>query len=295
MILMRRIGLALLVLLGIAGLLYVNREPLLLDALGARLPKTTLAEREALIAPYLQFRPPEGAAPPYPAVILFHGCAGMRQPFMDQWSTLANEAGYMAVIVDSHGPRGIDRKRALETVCAGKELIGQERAGDVLAAYEIVRQRSDIDGARIALAGWSHGAWSVMDFIAMNPPKRRPAGIADRGAPHHVAGVILVYPYCGLGAWSNLIGWGNPVPALAIIAGADTIVDPNACPRVIEALNRKGAAIDMQLYPNADHAFDDPFLEPSYQYLYSAEAHAEEARRFKAFLESLADRGVPAP
>lgn len=286
---MRLFVLIFLVVIGICGLVYANREPLVLDALSLRAVKTTLAERQALIAPAMQFRPPEGAAPPYPAVIFFHGCSGMRQPFMDQWSKVANDAGFMAVAVDSHSPRGIDRPRALATVCGGKELIGQERAGDVLAAYEIVRQRSDVDPSKIALAGWSHGAWSVMDFIAMDPPNRRPAGLkGGANAPHRVAGAILIYPYCGLGTWSRLIGWRRPVPTLAIIAGADTIVDPETCPRVIAALNKKGAGIDFEVYPTADHAFDDPFLEPAYQYLYDVDAHADEAQRFKAFLETLA-------
>jgi dienelactone hydrolase len=285
---MRFIALILIVAIGIGGLVYVYREPLVLDALSLRASRSTLAERQALIAPAMQFRPPEGGAPPYPAVIFFHGCAGLRQPFMDQWTAVANQAGFMAVVVDSHGPRGIDRPRALETVCGGKELIGQERAGDVLAAYEIVRQRSDVDRSKIALAGWSHGAWSVMDFIAMDPPKRRPAGITGRlNEPHSIAGAILVYPYCGLGTWSHLIGWRRPVPTLALVAGADSIVDPAVCPRVIGALNKKGAGIDLEIYPRSDHAFDDPFLEPAYQHLYDADAHAEEAQRFKAFLEKL--------
>ncbi|MEX0645266.1 MAG: dienelactone hydrolase family protein [Parvularculaceae bacterium] len=285
---MRIIAFIFLVAIGIGALVYVYREPLILDALSLRAAKTTLADHKALIAPSMQFRPPEGATPPYPAVIFFHGCSGMRQPFMDQWSAIANEAGFMAIIVDSHSPRGIDRARALKSVCGGKELIGQERAGDVLAAYEIVRTRSDVDPSTIALAGWSHGAWSVMDFIAMDPPKKRPAGIRGRNnKPHRVAGAILIYPYCGPGAWSRIIGWRRPVSTLAIIAGADTIVDPKECPRVIGSLNSRGAGIDMEIYPQADHAFDDPFLEAAYQYLYSADAHADEARRFRTFLETL--------
>lgn len=278
-----------LALTGAAALIYFKREALVLDFLAAGTAKTSLEEREALLASGLSFIPPEGASPPYPVVIQLHGCAGPRAPFMAQWARLANEAGFMAVIVDSHAPRGIARAEALETVCKGTRLLGQERAGDVLAAYEIVRRRSDVDADRIVIAGWSHGAWSAMDLVALNPPHRWPAGIRPEGiAPLNIAGLIGVYPYCGRGAWTKAIGWRAPVKVLMLVAGSDTIVDPKECPRLGERLKARGADIDMKIYEDADHVFDDPYLEPEYRYFYDAGAHADAARRFAAFLREIA-------
>lgn len=283
---------ALAFVLAAGAFLFVNREPLILDAMASKLPRANISVREALIEPYLRFYPPANAEPPYPAVIQFHGCSGVRPPFMEQWAKIANEAGYMAVVADSNSPRGIGRERALASVCAGKELIGQERAGDILAAYEIVRRRSDVDPSKIVLAGWSHGGWSVMDFIAMDPPKRLPAGIAREGVePAAVAGIILVYPYCGRGAWSRAAGWSRAVPTLALIAGDDHVVDPKECPRVISQLNRHEAGIEMTIFDGKDHVFDDPFLAPEDQHLYNAEAHAEAARLYRAFLDRIAAKG----
>lgn len=288
---LRPVALGLAALALFAAGAYGQREQLTLGWLAAQTPRTTLEAREALIGPAMTLHPPADIPPPWPAVIQFHGCAGMRADFMQQWAEAANRRGWLAVVVDSTGPRGIDRDRALASVCAGKELIGQERAGDVLAAYDIVRARPDVDASKIVLAGWSHGAWSVMDLIAMTPPRRLPAGVAREGVkPPDIAGAILVYPYCGLGAWTRLDGWRKPVPALALVAGADTVVDPAACPKVFEQLKEDGADIDLVIYPGADHVFDDPFLAPKDRHMYDAEAHADATRRYETFLAEIAGR-----
>jgi dienelactone hydrolase len=267
---------------------WVNRERVALDLLAARVGKTTLAAREALLAPAIEYLPPEGVAPPYPTVIQFHGCGGMRPAFMRQWADVANAAGFMAVIVDSYAPRGIARERALETVCKGKELIGQERAGDVLAAYDIVRQRSDVDAGRIVLAGWSHGAWSVMDLLALGGAA--PAGLAGGGPEPAPAGVIAVYPYCGVGARSRISPWRARPATLAFIAGADTVVDPKECTALFEKMNKAGLEAQVVVYPDADHVFDDRHLPDEFKHFFNGEALADAERRYAEFLSQIAGR-----
>lgn len=276
-------------LLVAGGLLFINREPIVLGYLASKAPATDLGARKALIAPSIQYFPPADGKPPYPVVLQFHGCAGIRQPFMEQWAKVANDAGYLAVIVDSMGPRGIDRETALELVCQGKQLLGQERAGDVLAAYELVKERDDIDQSKIVLAGWSHGGWSVMDLIALDPPRRMPAGIEDGGSGQvDPAGLITIYPYCGPGTWSKAIGWRQSPKTLALIAGADTVVDPKECPVVMSKLQEKGADIEMHVYDGIDHVFDDPFLDPEYQYYYDEKTHQDAEAKYRQFLETIA-------
>jgi dienelactone hydrolase len=265
---------------GLVGV-WLNRERLMLIMLAAHVEQTMLAERAALIEPHMQFLPPAGP-PPYPAVLQFHGCGGMRQSFMARWADVAREAGYMAVIVDSYAPRGITAERALSSVCAGKELIGQERAGDALAALDIVRKRSDVDPSRLVLAGWSHGAWSAMDLLA-----RAPAGVKDPDRPR-VAGAILFYPYCGRGAWSRLADWRRPPQTLAFIPTSDTIVAADECLDVLERLKSRGAPIDIRAYEGVDHAFDDPDHPPEWIRFYNAEAHADAVRRYRDFLRTIA-------
>lgn len=269
---------------------FAERERIVLSVIAWKTPKTTLEARARLIEPSVQFFLPTQGEPPYPAVIQFHGCGGMRQAFMEQWAKVANERGYLAVVVDSFAPRGITRERALETVCAGKELIGSERAGDALAAYEIVRQRSDVDPGRIVLAGWSHGGWTVMDLLAMTGAGAAPAGVAGASADFRPAGAVLVYPYCGRGAWSRFAKWRPAPPALALIAGADTVVDPRECARLFDKMKSAGGDVAMVVYDGADHVFDDKHLPDEFKHFFDAEAQADAERRYGAFLEKLAAR-----
>lgn len=269
---------------------FAARERIVLSYLVATAPKTTLEARAQMLQPAMQFLPPPGLPPPYPAVIQLHGCGGMRQAFMEQWARVAGDRGYMAVIVDSYAPRGISRERALQSVCAGKELIGSERAGDALAAFEIVRKRSDVDPARIVLAGWSHGAWTAMDLLAMNGAKVAPAGLESPVPRVDPAGVVAFYPYCGRGAWSRFEAWDPAPPALALIAGADTVVDAEECRRLFGRMKAAGAAVELVVYEGADHAFDDKHLPEEFRHFFNAEAQADAERRFGAFLDRLKAR-----
>ena len=266
---------------------YLNREPLFLGYLASKTPDVTLAEHKAFIAPHIQYRAPENGAAPYPTVILFHGCAGMRQTFMDQWADVITNAGYMTAIVDSHAPRDIDRTEALRRVCQGEKLIGQERAGDILAAYQLIRERPDVDTSNIILAGWSHGAWSIMDFLTMDLKRVRPAQIADSSQDTEPpAGVILFYPYCGEGTRSRFDSWRGNSPALAFIAGKDSIVNAQECIDVFSSLERRGETIDLHYYPDAEHVFDDSTLTENRELWYNEEYAKDATARVVEFLSA---------
>ena len=285
------------ILLGIlafAALLFLNREPAMMHWLEARTQKTTLASHQAFIAEAIEVHLPNVGEAPFPVVLQFHGCAGVRRPFQHQWAAIANEAGYAAMIVDSMAPRGLSREEALETVCAGKMLLGQERAGDILAAVKLAEDNPMLDAERLVFAAWSHGAWSVMDYLTMDMKRQGPAGIKDKTVDAStVDGAILFYPYCGAGTLSRFRSWTQAPPVLALIAGADTIVDANICIDFFEERKRKEGSVDMVVYSNAQHAFDDPFIETEWSHWHNEEYLADAMARYENFLLSLP--GAPAP
>ena len=140
-------------------------------------PLDTIGRRWDMLAPHVRaYGPPDEE--PRPAVILFHGCAGVR-PHMDIYATTAARAGFRAFVVDSYEPRGWAQAYATAAVCSGAMFWGRERAGDVLAAVWGLSQDAGVDASRVNLAGWSHGAWSIMDLMTM--PLERPgeAALAD--------------------------------------------------------------------------------------------------------------------
>jgi len=145
------------------------------------------ASRAAVIG-YL--RRPVGSSPAA-VVIGLHDCDGMvdatgRLTAREaDWSARWLAAGYAVLLVDSFGPRGL-----LE-VCtipqARRRLQPLDRARDAAAAVAWARTRPDLDGHRIALVGWSHGAMGALWA----------ADTGDgRGSNLPVRAVVAFYPGC---------------------------------------------------------------------------------------------------
>ncbi len=279
---------ALIVSVIIAGILYLKREPLMLGFAASKVEKTDVAERKKLIGDAIDIRLPQAGEGPFPVVLQFHGCAGVRKPFQEQWADIANGAGYAAMIVNSTAPRGYSRVKALEVVCQGKALLGQERAGDILAAIKLAEDNPALDANHIVLAGWSHGGWSVMDYLTMDFDKRWPAGInPEDEKPTEVEGVILFYPYCGLGTRSRIHDWAQQPQTLALIAGADTVVNADECIKFFDRQKNADRPVEVTVYPETEHAFDDPFIEQEWHHWHNPEALEDAKTQYEAFLGRL--------
>ncbi len=278
----RIFGLVIAILLGV---LVWKREPLAVAWFAMNTDQSSLDERIALIESGITLHLPDQGTPPFPVVLQFHGCAGIRQPFQEQWAKVANDQGFAAMIVDSNVPRGLSRDDALEQVCGGKTLLGHERAGDVVAALKIAQKDTRLDPSRVVLAGWSHGGWSVMDFLTMDGKTRIPAGLSGwSSAPPTISGTILFYPYCGMGALSRFRPWTQNPETLVFVAGADKMVPAKACISYFGKRRSGGDPIDLVIYAGADHVFDDPFLEPEWIHWYNEEYFLDATERYKTFL-----------
>ncbi len=195
---------------------------------------------------------------PFPAVVMFHGCGGQRL-FLDRYVEAFVGAGLAAVLVDSFTGRGWSRNRALITVCTGLELPGWQRAGDVLAVLWGLRGIAGVDTSRVALAGWSHGGWSIMDLMTMPLARPGEAGLVDAKADllDGVRALMLVYPYCGPGALSQLRPWRHAPDVLAVIAEGDRVSHPALCRRALRTAAAAGSQVETWLAPGATHAFDE--------------------------------------
>lgn len=247
----------------------------------------TLAQRWQMLQPWVKVERPLLSFTAAPAVILFHGCGGVR-PYLQRYTQAAREAGAVTFVVDSYAPRGISIARAVSSICTGLEFRGSERAGDVLAAAWGVRQLGDIDPDRIVLAGWSHGGWSIMDLMTMALAAPGEAGLTDPSAAavENLAGLFLVYPYCGPASRTARLGWKRTPPVQAVMGASDILAQPNVTRRALAAAARSGAMVQSEMAPGATHAFDDdqqPFLSP---YRFSPTASARSLELFKQFLKA---------
>jgi dienelactone hydrolase len=234
---------------------------------------------EALISEVLL---PAGDGP-FPVVAQMHGCGGLQQPMQRRYARAAVETGVAVVVLDSLAPRGIGRLEARLTLCSGLRLRGAERAGDLRVALDWIAQQPWADPGRVAAAGWSHGAWSIMEALA-----------ADDGHPgvDALKLAVLVYPYAGPLAHTASRGWGGRRPAvLACLGGRDMVVGRLAPRRAIARLQADGLGVELIELAEATHGFDDELANDP-RFVYRPDLEALMRDRYAAALKrTLAGEG----
>jgi dienelactone hydrolase len=190
---------------------------------------------------------PEGAGP-FPALVLLHGCTGLRttaggiQGKLRFWAEHLRDLGYVALLVDSFTTRGIDE------VCTGRHLLSpvRDRADDARGALRYLQGRLDVQADRIGLLGWSNGAAATLSVLF------------DQGtAERDFRAAVAFYPNCT----RNYPGGPEfrPYAPLYVLVGALDDWTPAApCMALVERAQAAGAPIAIKVYPGAHHSFDAP-------------------------------------
>lgn len=205
-------------------------------------------------SPQMAVYKPEGAGP-FPALVLMHQCGGLRNRARTwqnlsvlQWARDAVAHGYVALVVDSLGPRNVDM------VCLGpRNGVNFARgARDALLAGKHLASLPYVDPQRIAVAGFSWGA-----MVAVLTGSHEWASTLGDGFRFRAAAAL--YPGCFTVAWAN----GSPYeivnpdidrPLLVLMGGQDTETPAAECTSRIERL--QGAPVTTHLYPDATHCWD---------------------------------------
>ena len=126
---------------------------------------TSIASDEADVTLTSWLAKPEGDGP-FPAVVLLHGCTGTERntPYQTVWrglnrhAALLNENGYVTLIVDSFGPRGIVQS------CRGE--YASDQLADAYAAFDHLTSLPFVDGDRVGLVGLSMGGSTALRVAA---------------------------------------------------------------------------------------------------------------------------------
>lgn len=179
---------------------------------------------------------PEGDGP-FPAVILLHGSAGLRQHHRD-WAGKLVAWGYVVILPDSFSPRGFG-KISTET----SKVLPATRVSDIMGAAEVLKQKPYVQKDRLALLGFSHGGWTTMAAIQS---KYRLTDLGIRGA-------VAYYPLCSARADGDL-----SMPTLVLIGEKDTWTPPHLCRELQASRNLKRPnLLRVEYYPGAYHSFDE--------------------------------------
>ena len=217
----------------------------------ARAIPTSLAELGVRLEPGMRTYQPEGPGK-FPAVLFFHGCSGPTLSHEEDWARFYTGAGVVMIAVDSLAPRGLEG----QPVCDLEVLTGSERAADVLASLEHARGLPFVDGERLALSGFSHGAWTIWELFVLATQRSPPLGL-DGWPEGGLAGVRAAFLFYG----PCLEPWTVPIPTVAFLAGADRYIDEQGC--VDYARNAKKGdpaagegGFNYVIFPGATHTFD---------------------------------------
>jgi dienelactone hydrolase len=193
-----------------------------------------------------------------PTIIAMHGCGGLYSSFNKEqieftprhlaMARALTDAGYNVLFPDSFTPRG------RRSICA--ESLQQRIASsnlrrlDVQVALRWVAMQDDVDGSRIGLVGWSHGATTILSALNLAQ-----TDVAVRKVQPKAA--VAFYPVCS--AYSKARTPYKPAAPLLILMGEnDDWTPPEACESLERKLEGADTAITLKLYPDTYHDFDAP-------------------------------------
>jgi dienelactone hydrolase len=203
-----------------------------------------VAELQPLLRPHDALFKPDGDGP-FPAVVILHGCLGVRSKDT-RWAQRLRDQGYVALVVDSLTGRDLVTLDQRRNVCAGFTLWGGTRADDVRASLAYLRTLPYVDGARLAVVGFSHGAWAALDLLTS----------AEDADVRGLRAVIGFYPYCGVVSRAHWLRFRVDVPTLLLLAAEDRTVSATQCESIAAREVAGGRRVAVTVYPDVGHNFD---------------------------------------
>ena len=218
---------------------------------------------------------PAGAGP-HPAIVLLHGRGGPYSSNVNAGCTLVapghdspcNAAtlsrrhemwgeywaahGYVALLVDSFGPR--ERAHGYGRFTHGdpdRDAVDERtvRPLDAEGALAWLAARADVAPGRVMLQGWSNGG-----STALNVMYRQSTG-ASAVRPARFRAALVFYPGCGRTALISQ-RYEADAPTWVLLGSDDEEVSPTTCAKVLH--EARGGPVAVSVYPGATHDFDDP-------------------------------------
>jgi dienelactone hydrolase len=187
-------------------------------------------------------------AGPSPAVVLLHSCNGNWGRLDELWGKRIVSWGYVALTVDSFGPRGLKN-------CG--DGAPMDLVMDAYRALDYLVRAPFVDPARVAVLGFAQGGRVALMSVEH--------GAIEQTSPNKFGAAIAFYPPC------RLFRGDVTVPTLILIGERDDLNPAAACRDMVDGrddmgISRRpaeGAPIKLIVYPGAFHAFDAPSLKTS--------------------------------
>jgi carboxymethylenebutenolidase len=186
---------------------------------------------------------PSGSGP-FPGILVIHEWWGLDGWMKEQASRLADE-GYVALAVDLY------RGRVAKTPDEAHEImrgVPEDRAArDLHAAVEYLKSLPNVKKDRLGSIGWCMGGGYSLD-VALTEPTLT----AD------------VIHYGHLATDQASLKKIN-ASVLGIFGGQDRGIPPEDVKKFEESLKALGKKVEVHIYPDAGHGFENPINGPKYR------------------------------
>lgn len=184
---------------------------------------------------------------PVAGVVLLHSSNGPDSQLWFYMKMLA-EAGHAVLAVDSFSPRGVKKTMEDQTLVTEATMMA-----DAYAAFDHLDRHPRIDGARIAVLGFSKGGMPAL-YSAL----KRYRDALSGGRPGFAAHVAF-YPWCGMRVIdARLTG----APVMVQTGARDRSTPAPLCEELAARWRAQnpGVTLTLTVHPNARHAFEHPTL-----------------------------------
>jgi len=188
---------------------------------------------------------------PFPALIVIHEWWGLNDWVKDEASKLADQ-GYAALAVDLY------RGKVAKTADEAHEImrgVPEDRAKrDLHAAFEYLASQPNLKKDRIGAIGWCMGGGYSLDVALQEPT---------------LAADVINYGH--LATDPDALKKIN-APILGLFGAQDRGITPDDVHKFAGALDRMGKKIDVKIYDDAGHAFENPNNKDGYRAADAADA-----------------------
>jgi carboxymethylenebutenolidase len=198
----------------------------------------------------LLYMPPKGDGP-FPALVVIHEWWGLNDWVKQQASNYADE-GYITMAIDLYRGQVATTPDDAHQIMRG---VPEDRAQrDLLAATTFLRSLNTVSAKRVGVIGWCMGGGYALD-LAIADPKLKVAVInyghlaTEKSNLHKIRASIL-----------------------GIFGGQDKgipVVDIRKFETELQSMNKK---VEIHIYPDAGHAFENPNNKDGYREQDAADA-----------------------
>ena len=193
---------------------------------------------------------PDGRGP-FPGIVVIHEYWGLNDWVKEQASKLAGE-GYAAWAIDLYRGKVATTPEEAHEIMRG---VPEDRAKrDLEAAFQFLAAHPNVKKDRIGAIGWCMGGGYALD-LALEEPK--------------LAADVINYGHLATdpAALSKI-----NAPILGLFGALDRGINPEDVKKFGEALDKLGKKIDVTIYPDAGHGFENPNNKDGYRAADSTDA-----------------------